>query len=251
MAEKETQIADVLNVVFMVDTSGSMVGDKINAVNAAMPQIKSELMDYEQTNSHLAELRFAVITFDSNVLWRVAPPKPLADFIWNDLSANGMTCFGKACKEVEQKLHKDTDFFKEMRRYKEPLVILLSDGEPNDDGWEENLAKLTNNTHFKKGTHIAIALEGIEAEGEAVLRNFAAEGCYIKVNGLSVIKNVIRLATMTASKSLSSSGSMTNVKVANTQAVNNVVNAVSAIPGVQAEAVDPSSITPLDASDYN
>lgn len=248
---KETQSADVLNVIFMIDTSGSMEGDKINAVNAAMPEIKSELLNYEDTSSHLAELRIAVITFDSNVKWQFAPPKPLIDFEWNDISVSGMTSFGKACKEVEQKLHSDSDFFKEMRSYKEPLVILLSDGEPNDDDWESNLKKLQKNIHFKNGTHIAIGLDGLTSEGEDVLKNFASEGCYIRVNGLSSIKNVIKLATMVSSKSLSSSGSLTNVNAANKAAVDSVVSSVSEIPGVQAEAVSPSDITPKDASDYS
>lgn len=255
---KEVQAADILNVIFMIDTSGSMEGDKINAVNAAMPEIKQELMSFENKESHKVELHFAVLTFDTNVKWHIAPPRPLSDFVWNNLSARGQTRFGEACKQVEEKLHTSSDFYqdKNMRQYKYPLLILLSDGEPYGDvePWEGNLEKLQKNKQYQNGTHISIALPGITSEGREVLKAFSAEGALIDVKDPSQLIPLIKIATLSATQSLSSSGTLSNVKNANKSAVNNVINSVSKIPGVKAEAVPLSTLQQIrqnSASNYS
>lgn len=234
MSEKESTKLDILNVIFMIDTSGSMQGAKINSVNSVMEPIRDELMQFERTNNRNAEIRFSAIKFDSTVEWIVAPPKPLEDFRWNKIDASGQTFFGQACREVEKKIHSGSDFFPDDGRvYANPLLILLSDGEPYGEGskWREGFLALENNSHYNVCPRIAIGLPGINAEGRAVLEKFASEDGYIEVTDIAKIKDAISLVTLSASKSASILGS-TDVNGAK-NVVSDAASAVTGMSGIK------------------
>lgn len=254
MKKMEGQAADVLNVIFMIDTSGSMSGEKINSINTAMPEIVDELKDFENSpEGRRVEFRFAVISFDSNVRWDVTPPKNLNDFSWQNLKANGMTSLGRACELVEEKLHVNSDFFSDVRTYLEPLIILLSDGEPNDDEWETKIEKLKKNKHFINGTVISIALPDIDKSGEDVLIDFCRKGnemLYISVSDPKKIVTVLKIASISASKSMSSGGSMANNNVAAINVMADLQNGLAGIDNVDFECVAPTDLQPKDADDF-
>lgn len=198
--------SSILTIIFMIDTSGSMEGQNINAANNIVASILSELGRFEKQ----IEVRCAVITFNSIVQWYISPPCRCSQARqkWKKHQAQKQSesNFGRACKEVECKLHSNSDFFTENRPYIEPVIILFSDGEPTDEHWEEEFFKFKSNIHIKRGIQIAIASPQIEPEGKEFLKRFAEAGYFfnsndfLKNNVLDTIMTIVRSSTLSGKK---------------------------------------------------
>ena len=135
---------------FLIDTSGSMDGAKIESVNDTMENVISELKLHSQD----IDMFVNVISFARKSKWMFKQPTKIDDLIWLPLSASGMTSLGNACKQltknIEQHVNQD-----------EITIVLLSDGLPTDD-FEEGFDKLNDCLYNKKANRYAIALEGAD-----------------------------------------------------------------------------------------
>jgi len=149
----------VLPIFFVIDTSGSMTGNKISAVNAAIEEgipFIQELasMAYE---SFYTQIKIAAIEFFSGTRWITSDGPVEADqFRWNHLNAGGVADFGAACKTLNEKLSRKA-FMNEATGSYAPVILLLSNGNYTDD-WERPLAELKNNNWFKTAIKAAIAV---------------------------------------------------------------------------------------------
>ena len=143
---------------YLVDTSGSMSGPRIGAVNAAMKEYIPLLKEVGKENED-AEMKVAIMQFSSGCSW-VTPasgPVGLEDIIWNDLQAGGMTEFGSALYELDKKLSRN-EYLKSQTGQYAPVILLLSDGSPTDN-WEAALDQIKQNNWFKHAMKIAIDIE--------------------------------------------------------------------------------------------
>jgi uncharacterized protein YegL len=124
-----------LPVYLLLDTSGSMSGEPIEAVKNGVQVMISTL----RQNPQAIETAFiSVITFDS-VAQQVIPLTDLASFQMVDIRATGVTAFGEALKLVAAKI--DTEVAKTTPEQKgdwKPLVFIMTDGIPTDD-WQAGL----------------------------------------------------------------------------------------------------------------
>jgi len=146
----------LLPIIYVLDTSGSMEGSRIAAVNAAMNETMEVLKDVSQKNP-TAQLKIAVLQFSSGPQWVTDELVFMEDFYWNDLKAGGLTDFGSALNELNNKLSRKQFLISEVG-FKAPVIIFMSDGEPTDD-YESALNKIkSNNKWFKTATKIAIAV---------------------------------------------------------------------------------------------
>ena len=160
----------ILTFFYIVDSSGSMNGDKIKSVNSAIKEaITIDLPDISMANDD-AEIRVAIMQFSSGCSW-ITPasgPVGIGDIVWKDLQANGSADLGAACIELDKKLsgyqlqESQTDVYA-------PVIILFSDGGHTDD-WKRGLAQLKKNNWFKRAIKFAIAI-GEDAD-RAVLAEF-------------------------------------------------------------------------------
>ena len=89
----------VLNLFLMVDTSGSMSGEKIAAVNDAIRNVIPIISSINDDNPD-AEIKISALTFASSCSWLNAAPVLASDFKWTDLGADGWTCMGDATREL-------------------------------------------------------------------------------------------------------------------------------------------------------
>lgn len=137
-------------IYFLIDTSGSMDGAKIGSVNDTMENIISEL----KSHSYHDNLFINVLSFARKSKWMYEQHVEICDFIWNTLSASGMTSLGDACKELANILNKHAN-------QDEVTIVLLSDGLPTDD-FEDGIKKLNNCLSGKNAKRYAIALEGAD-----------------------------------------------------------------------------------------
>lgn len=121
-----------LPVYVLLDVSGSMQGDPIQAVNMGLQFLVEELLD----DPKALEIAYvSLITFNREAK-QLVPLTPVSDLKFPTLSASGSTCLGAALtllsQCIEQEVRKPTAKFK--ADYK-PLVFLLTDGQPTDS-WE-------------------------------------------------------------------------------------------------------------------
>lgn len=145
----------------LLDTSGSMEGAKIAAVNDAMSNLVSELKQISNLTNLAVDLN--VLSFGKQVKWKYDYPVNVEVFAWSPLSAGGMTPLGKACTELNLMLLSDNG-----RSHEKIYIILLSDGCPTDD-YDEGIEALQANPRFTNSNRFAIAI-GDNAEIPSLVR---------------------------------------------------------------------------------
>lgn len=119
-----------LPVYLLLDTSGSMYGEPIEAVKNGVQVLVSTL---RQDPYALETAYLSIITFDSSAK-QVTPLTELAAFQQHTIEANGCTALGEALGLLAQKV--DTEVTKTTAEVKgdwKPLVFIMTDGVPTDD----------------------------------------------------------------------------------------------------------------------
>lgn len=201
----------IMTLFYVVDTSGSMSGDKIGSVNSAMEEaITVDLPDISTANDD-AEIRVAIMQFSSGCSWITPASGPIGidDVIWNDLHATGLTDLGAACTELDKKLSRN-EFLESQTGAYAPVILLFSDGGPTDN-WEKGLDQLKKNNWFKHAIKIAIAI-GEDAD-KAVLAAFTGTPeSVIAVNDKHTLKALIRKVSVRASEFQSHSKQASDVE---------------------------------------
>ena len=92
-----------MTIFFMIDTSGSMEGNKIGAVNDAVENVLPMIGEISDTNPD-AEIKIAALEFSSGCTWLYDEPKLAQDFRWQNVVAGGLTSLGQSssCPMVVQ-----------------------------------------------------------------------------------------------------------------------------------------------------
>ncbi len=140
---------------FMIDTSSSMAGVKIASINAAVHEF---LEDYREVFKHKTrQIKIGALEFSSGASWMYDKLIEAESFQWQDLIAAGLTAFGAACDELNQKLSKSHGWMNEPTGISAPTIILTTDGSPTDE-WHHAFEKLSENNWFKTSCKIAIAI---------------------------------------------------------------------------------------------
>lgn len=231
-----------MTLFFLIDTSGSMEGNKIGAVNDGVVNVLPMLNDISETNPD-AEIKVAALEFSNGVNWLYDEPKLAKDFIWQDVTASGLTSLGAACSELASKLSRSGGFMQSASGSFAPAIILLSDGGPTDD-YNTGLAKLKANNWFKSAIKIAIAI-GDDADKD-VLKDFTGSSeAVITVHNIDALKQIIRVVAVTSSQ-IGSKSSTAGETTKQEQVVKDIQDATQNIDG--AESSDSTST--VDSSQY-
>jgi uncharacterized protein YegL len=125
-----------LPIFLLLDTSGSMMGEPIEALKNGLQVLVSSL---RQDPYALETVHLSVITFDSKVT-QIVPLTELVQFQPPSIAASGSTNLGDALKLVAEKCQ--TEVRRNVGDQKgdwKPLIFLMTDGAP-DGGWEKGLA---------------------------------------------------------------------------------------------------------------
>ncbi len=119
-----------LPVYLVLDTSGSMYGEPIEAVKNGVQTLISTL----RSDPYALETAYiSIITFNTNAQ-QVAPLTELAAFQQPTIDASGCTALGGALELLAQKIDSEvTKTTAEVKGDWKPLVFLMTDGEPTDD----------------------------------------------------------------------------------------------------------------------
>lgn len=184
----------VMPLIFLVDTSGSMSGNKIAALNTAVREALGEVGEIS-CNCADALIKIAVLEFNTSVRWMDNNLVDAQSFQWQDLTAGGVTNFGEAVKQLGAKLtRKDGGFFEGACSRRAPAFILLSDGGPTDS-YKNNLKELRDNRWFEVGAKVAIAI-GDSADTDMLAEFTGSKESVITVHDVDQLKKIIHTVSI-------------------------------------------------------
>jgi len=192
----ERMAAKPLHFIWMLDRSGSMSEDgKIQILNHAMHESIPILQEADQDPK--VDVFVQAITFSDMAEWHIQQPTPVANFVWTDVNACGLTAMGEALSKVADRLE---ELRKHVKRMYRPVLALVSDGAPTDD-FDKGLAKLMSTTIGQKAIRLALAVG--DKVNRDVLAQFVGNSEFgvMEASRPEEIENYIRLMTYTGTQS--------------------------------------------------
>lgn len=168
--------ARILPVILLLDVSTSMKRDsKMDELNRS---VREMIDSFKKEQVVQADICVSIVTFGSvvKVHTELTPAK---DIQYTDLAAGGMTYMGRALDVAYDMIEDRTKVPKDAYR---PVVLLVSDGVPNDDHWEQKLEKFTTTGRSAKCDRWSLAI-GADAD-VAMLKRFLdhpeKEVCFVE-----------------------------------------------------------------------
>lgn len=195
-----------LNLLFVIDNSGSMEGEKIGAVNNAIRDIMTIMPEIQEDTSD-ADIMISALTFSEDAKWVYAEPQRVTEFKWKDIRTDGCTNLSCAYDELSKFLCRRSNGGKMPDiGGVAPIIILMSDGMPTSYDWEEHLKELKKKGWFKVALKYALAIQIDTQEAMDVLSKFTGNNeTVLKVYTAEALRQVIKVIAVTASKVKSSS----------------------------------------------
>ena len=198
-----------LNVIFVIDNSGSMQGEKIGAVNNAIRDVMSIMPDIQDDTGD-ATIKISAMTFSDDAKWVYSEPKTIEEFKWRDIGTEGATNLSAAYDELSRYLCKRENGGKmpDLGGVA-PIIIFMTDGMPTSYDWQKHLSDLQKKGWFKVALKYAIAIEVNTDEARDVLSKFTGNPeTVLTVYTAEALRRVIKVIAITASKVKSSSASI-------------------------------------------
>ncbi len=182
-----------LPVMLLLDRSGSMSGEKISTLNSAVNEM---IQSFKTAGQGEVEINLGVISFGDGGATYDFPLQPVSS-ITSEMSlfANGGTPMGMALRMAKD-LIEDKDVFPS-KGYR-PAVVLVSDGEPNDD-WEQPMQDFISSGRSSKCERFAMAIG--TSQDDPVLNQFLSgtESKVFLASEASRIRDFFKFVTMSVS----------------------------------------------------
>ena len=195
-----------LNLIFVIDNSGSMEGEKLGAVNNAIRDVMAIMPEIQEDTAD-ANIKISALKFSDTASWIYPEPKSVDEFKWKDLKDDGGTNLSDAYDKLSDYLRKKSNGgqMPDLGGVA-PIIILMTDGLPTSYDWEERLANLKKKGWFKVALKYALAI-GIDCEeANDVLKKFTGNAeTVLKVYTAEALRKVIKVIAITASKVKSTS----------------------------------------------
>ena len=190
--EMATEIARKTLVVFyLIDLPDCMVEGEIAFLNEKM---RNHIIEMERIAEEYADafIKFAVMNVSNGADWITPRPVDYDAFEWIDLNSRGASCLGEAFKLLNSKLSKD-EFLQDKIGNLPPLIILMSNGKPNDD-FESGLVKLKENRWFRHAIKVAVAI-GDDADKNVLAEFTGTSESVIGVKNMQMLKKLIKVCS--------------------------------------------------------
>ena len=202
-----------MNLIYLLDTSGSMWNEPINQLNAAM--VDALEVAKEAGIEKEVDVQVRVVQFSTSAQWIVGKEdvgeRP-QNITWKPMNADGGTDTAAAIDSARGVMHRK---YLGVRNYK-PVVILITDGCSNDreatkQAVDRLKASLKSSTGQAKDKIIRIAL-GVTGADRAELEYFASIGniehedgtvekdvpLVFDVSDVSLLKGILRSVTQSS-----------------------------------------------------
>ena len=196
-----------VRVILMADTSYSMDGARMNALNTAMQEVIPVLRDSDDENSR-GTIEIQALAFSTGARWVNPTPVNVQQYRWTDLEADGVTDGGHGqdrtdmgegfalAAEALDEAKMDRNAFPPEGR--PPVLILVTDGEPTDD-YQAGLHKLNSQRWAQAAVRAAISVG--TGTNENMLREFLGniEFPLLTANNVDDLKRFVKYATVALS----------------------------------------------------
>jgi uncharacterized protein YegL len=156
------------HMIIVADCSGSMHGEKMQALNFAIVDMLAHLADWERDHQQ-ASVMVRVLAFATDPFWHIEEPVPVADLRWRPLRVveKGRSNLGPALEMVAAALGPGSLEKRALR----PVIILITDGFPTDppERLDGGLAALYASRAGRAAMRLAVAI-GQDANSDALKR---------------------------------------------------------------------------------
>jgi uncharacterized protein YegL len=189
-----------LHFIVMADCSGSMKGEKMQALNYALRSMLPHLVDWERDQLQ-AQLLIRILAFASAPQWAVPDAVPVAQLSqhWRNLEfvSMGRTNMGPAFRAVAEVLSPE----RLERRALRPAILLVTDGLPTDPpgAFESGLAALLDLPAGRSALRLAVAI-GRDANSEPLDRFRSPEVPVLVADGTDEIADRLVTASIAVSR---------------------------------------------------
>ena len=183
--------ARTLPVILLLDTSGSMNGDKIEVLNESVSEMIAELTSVDAGHGFIT---LTVIAFGGEAASIIERNVPVGSIGFTPLKASGRTPMGQAFT-LARELVEDRDEISS-RSYR-PTIALVSDGQPVP-ALDDELQALVDSDRGSKSSRFALAV-GADADREMLAR-FASNGNVHEASEATEIRHFLQWVTNTVSQ---------------------------------------------------
>jgi uncharacterized protein YegL len=199
-----------LNVIILVDTSKSMQGERIAQVNCALRDIRRHLVEMQNENANVA-FCITVIPFSNDACFLNGDrSKEIELFDFKDLKGGGWSNLHLAYQKLSEVLVKESkggimpDFGGVA-----PIILLMTDGHPTKYPISKEMNTLKQLPWFNAALKYGIAIMLNDERTHSVLEEFVSgSGDVIDCYDAALLKNIIQIIILTASKVKSSTTAM-------------------------------------------
>lgn len=197
--------AKLLNIIFIVDVSGSMKfqdnGERIKAVNEAFTQMIPALRQIQMDSMSEFELKIAIMTFDQDARW-IVTPTPIMEYTHKELECSDwVTYFSSAFHTLGEKLTRK-EYMAHTGKLAKPYIMFMTDGEPTaDDNYEPELDALLENGWFKASQRFAVLI-GREAIDSQKARDAVAKFVSDPAEGIINAADAVTIAAAVQAKTI-------------------------------------------------
>ncbi len=192
--------------ILVLDASGSMSGKKIRQLNAGLKDLEKNLKSDEDARE---QVQLAVIRIDSTAAvitdWCDA-----AQFTAPYLEASGSTALGEGVALGLKMIGERKSVYNANGiSYTRPWMFIITDGQPNDIGWEEKAAQARQAEDDNK---VVIWPVGVEGANLQVLGRFKSNGRIFKLAETDFRKLFVWLSSSLGKVSSSQPGAVVRVE---------------------------------------
>ena len=178
----------VLPLILLADTSSSM-REWMRELNTAIRDMLGTLKEQESLK---AEIHISFITFGNGGANLHTALTPVSNIEFNNFTEGGMTPLGGALR-IAKEIVENREIIPS-KSYA-PIILLLSDGGPNDDGWEDEMHRFINDGRSKKCMRMSLGI-GRDYDYD-VLKSFSSSGEVYEAKDSTNIIDFFKFMTMT------------------------------------------------------
>lgn len=228
-----------LPILLLLDTSSSM-GERcqdsgMTRIEALNQSVRNMLAEFSSHCTKDSAITVAAISFNSTISLLQLDSESIFSLAsysrWTDLQTAGCTCLGAALSTAKQLVEDKSILPSNAYR---PLVILLTDGEPNDN-WKAPMADFCNSGRSQKCDRLAIML-GNDANIEPLEQFVQGTGNpVLHANTANQISRFFKMVTMTVTQRFLSQNP-NKVTPINQEQAQRYINKIPSTPCANTEA---------------
>ena len=194
-----------LNVILLVDKSGSMRGPKLKEVNNAIKDIIVYLQGLQDENANI-NFDLSILEFGDHANWINDEPINVKNYLFSDIIARGTTNLHETYHLLNEAMAKKSNggIMPDFGGIA-PIIILLTDGHPNRGPWLKELNELNKKPWFRAALKYGVSIGTFDDVTHNVLTKFVeTNGDILDVIDVKTLAKIIKIIVLTASKVKSS-----------------------------------------------